>query len=77
VKENRDFILSLDPDLVYLVSQLWHSLDERDFTQWEHTLGELSQKYDASCDGEIREKRKEWLELQKKYEVLSSQSHVD
>lgn len=44
--ENRDFILSLEPDLVYFVSQLWHSLEADNREQWDYCLSELSKKYD-------------------------------
>lgn len=34
VSANRDFILSLDPTLVYWVSQLWNALDSHEADQW-------------------------------------------
>jgi hypothetical protein len=43
-KENRDFILSLDPDLVYYISQLWKSLKNGNWKQWDYCLAELSKK---------------------------------
>jgi hypothetical protein len=41
ITQNRDFLLGLDPTLVYLVSQLWISLEKRDGNQWKHYLDEL------------------------------------
>lgn len=40
--ENRDFILSLDPDLVYYISQLWGSLKNKNASQWCYSLQELT-----------------------------------
>lgn len=41
LEENRDFILSLDPTLVYLVADLWRSLDDEDWDQWIARLQQL------------------------------------
>jgi hypothetical protein len=49
--ENRDFILSLDPDLVYNVSQLWEARRSGDAKQWLWYLEQLAKKHDKS--GEI------------------------
>jgi hypothetical protein len=38
VSHNRDFLLSLDPTVVYLVSQLWIALEKRDGRQWKYFL---------------------------------------
>lgn len=43
VTQNRDFILSLDADLVYKVSQLWNALKDEDHVQWMYCLGRLTQ----------------------------------
>jgi hypothetical protein len=43
LSENRDFLLSLDPTVVYLVSQLWISFAKRDGGQWLHYVGELAE----------------------------------
>ena len=40
--ENRDFILSLDPDLVYYISQLWDSLENNNPSQWCYSLQEVT-----------------------------------
>jgi hypothetical protein len=40
--ENRDFLLSLDPAVVYLVSQLWIAFAKRDGKQWLDLAGELA-----------------------------------
>jgi hypothetical protein len=42
VAASRDFLLSLDPDVVYKVSQLWIAYEKRDARQWLHYLGELA-----------------------------------
>jgi hypothetical protein len=41
MSENRDFLLSLDPDVIYKVSQLWIAFEKRDAEQWLHFLREL------------------------------------
>lgn len=41
VSENRDFLLSLDPTVVYQVSQLWSALETRNGEQWMWYLDEL------------------------------------
>lgn len=43
IAAHRDFVLTLDPTVVYLVSQLWIAFEKRDFTQWLHFLSELAQ----------------------------------
>ena len=42
ISQNRDFLLSLDPTVVYQVSQLWIALEKRDGRQWMHFLFELA-----------------------------------
>jgi hypothetical protein len=42
ISENRDFILSLNPDVVYQVSQLWLALEKRDGKNWVYFLGKLA-----------------------------------
>lgn len=65
VKENRDFILSLKPDLVYLVTQLWKSLEDQNWKQWDHFLDELGKDYDQT--GDISKNRDLWNGLYSKY----------
>ncbi len=43
--ENRDFILSLDPDLVYNVSQLWDAYGSKNDVQWLYHLEELAKNH--------------------------------
>ena len=38
--ENRDFILSLNPDVAYLTSQLWEAKRTGSSAQWTHCLNE-------------------------------------
>jgi hypothetical protein len=40
--ENRDFILSLSPDLVYYLSQLWDAREQGNPEQWLHFLERLA-----------------------------------
>jgi len=40
--DHRDFVLSLDPTLVYLLSQVWISVEKRDGTQSKYCLRKLA-----------------------------------
>lgn len=42
VSDNREFLLSLDPTVVYTVNQLWIALAKRDGIQWVYFLGKLA-----------------------------------
>jgi hypothetical protein len=64
VKENRDFILSLNPDLVYMIAQLWQSLDDHNWDQWKYCLEELG-KHDQS--GKITSNLAIWKDLYSLY----------
>lgn len=67
--ENRDFILSLPPDMVYFVSQLWGSLNNRDQVNWLHFLCQLSNpEYDKK--GKIKQAYQQWNALIRAYEEL-------
>lgn len=57
--ENRDFILSLDPTLVYHVSQLWEARNAPDGDQWLYYLDKLSQRY----GGKVTEAYDQWYPL--------------
>lgn len=62
VKTHRDFVLSLEPDLVYYVTQLWQSLEDQDWEQWYYCLECLSiPKYDKA--GRIGKARARWKAL--------------
>ena len=43
--QNRDFLLTIDPDLAYNVSQLWESLANGDSIQWLHYLDQLTKMH--------------------------------
>ena len=58
---NRDFILSLDPTLVYLVTQLWDSLERHDGDQWLWYLHEIATGYDQG--GKLWEPYDRWRAL--------------
>lgn len=59
VPENRDFILTLNPTLVYQVSQLWIALEKRDGGQWKHYLSELSKNRSVRSD-KLAESASQW-----------------
>jgi hypothetical protein len=42
ISDNRDFLLSLDPTVVYLVSQLWTAYAKRDADQWLYFMDKLA-----------------------------------
>jgi hypothetical protein len=68
--ENSQFILSLSPDMVYLVSQLWGAFENRDAGQWLHFLDELSKsKYDEQ--GEIKKAHQQWASVIDQYTKLN------
>lgn len=57
--DNRDFILNLQPDLVYFVKQLWTSIDNThtdDMVQWLYYLHEIA-KY-SKCPDKLKYKIK-------------------
>jgi hypothetical protein len=67
--DNRDFILSLPPDMLYDVSQLWSALKNRDAEQWLHFLGKLSNaRYDKN--GEIKKAYRQWDSLINEYKTM-------
>ena len=59
---NIDFILSLNPNIVYYVTQLWDAKKNRDKKQWLYYLEKLSDpKFDKK--GKIREAYESWNKL--------------
>jgi hypothetical protein len=81
--ENKDFIFSIDPNLIYLTTQLWSAFDNTDIEQFlkyfcyitkaETTI--LHKRYDK--EGKIHAAYKKWVRLLKKEgipieEVVSS-----
>jgi hypothetical protein len=70
--ENREFILSLEPDLVYFVSQLWDAKTSKNERQWLNYLEKLSDpKYDRV--GRIDHARQKWKVLCDKYRAKNQQ----
>lgn len=59
VSKNRNFILSLDPDLVYELSQLWDARTSADGVQWLWYLECLAKRY----NGEVAVAHGEWSKL--------------
>lgn len=57
--KNRDFILSLDPGLVYELSQLWDARKSGDETQWLWYLECLAKRY----GGEVSKTYHKWSDL--------------
>jgi hypothetical protein len=51
ISQNRDFLLSLDPGVVYEVSQLWIALEKRDGHQWMHFLDKLERNRQVRSEG--------------------------
>jgi hypothetical protein len=77
--ENRDFILSLDPTLVYIVTQLWNAIDpplgkgKPNPDQWLWYISEISnyaksKKYDRKHD--IDRCYNKWRSLLEAYKIL-------
>jgi hypothetical protein len=72
ISQNRDFLLSINPTVVYLVSQLWIALEKRDGNQWRYYLGELANNdevgSDKLCNAHrkwdiiLKEQPKDWLD---------------
>jgi hypothetical protein len=72
LSQNRDFLLSLNPTLVYRVSQLWIALEKRDGNQWGYFLKRLADDRRVGSEGlrkardkweaVLKAQRKEWLE---------------
>lgn len=56
---NRDFILSLDPTLTYLVTQLWDARRTGNGDQWLWYLKCLGERY----GGEVLKAHSEWEKL--------------
>jgi hypothetical protein len=59
ISQNRDFLLSLNPTVVYQVSQLWIALEKRDGKQWLYFLGELANN-DRVGSPELRSAHSKW-----------------
>ena len=68
--ENLEFILSLEPDLVYFVTQLWQSLEEADWDQWHYILRECLSKTAYDKKGKIAKACTRWETLREEYQQL-------
>jgi hypothetical protein len=60
--ENIEFLLSLDADMVYFVTQLWQSLEDEDWDQWQYALKKLAERYDDRLE-KFGRKGKIWSAL--------------
>jgi hypothetical protein len=65
--ENRDFILSLSPDLVYHVIQLWQSKDNHD--QWLYMISQIKSQAYCSRRNKIQKVEDKWRSLMREYGV--------
>lgn len=59
ISDHRDFVLSLDPTLVYLLSQLWSSFEEHDGEQWKYYLCTLADNKKVRSKG-LKEAAELW-----------------
>ena len=60
ISQNRDFLLSLNGDVVYKVSQLWIALEKHDADQWIEYLRQLSEDRRTTSD-RLVDAYKSWL----------------
>jgi hypothetical protein len=73
ISDNRDFVLDLDPDFVYFVSQLWKSYDGGDENQWIHFLEKLSKhEYLKNQKSELSKIHDNWCNLIQQYQKATS-----
>ncbi len=73
--ENRDFILSLPPALVYYVTQLWRS--QADPTQWLYMISQIRFQtpwWQPSRRKKIEQVKNAWCELMKDYGIQLDQA---
>jgi len=68
VSPNRDFVLSLKPDVVYYVSQLWDAFGAKDDGQWLYYLGKLAEDDESGALAKIH---KAWAGLCEQYREKS------
>jgi hypothetical protein len=62
LSENRDFLLSLNPTVVYRVSQLWIAFAKRDGRQWLGFIGELATDRRVGTK-RLREAHQQWQDV--------------
>ncbi len=73
ITEHRDFVLSLDPTLVYQLAQLWISFDKRDGDQWCHYLGKLAENKSVAT-GKLTAAADAWVGIVKSSRVPAADS---
>ena len=61
--ENRDFILSLSPDVVYHVTQLWDALRTGQPSEWLHHLCRLEEAAPRKYRSGVTAGRQQWCRL--------------
>lgn len=74
---NREFILSINPNLVYYVTQLWAST--KDPGQWLYMISQIEAVapfYQIKRRHKIRDVRVKWYELMKEYGVPSDENFI-
>jgi hypothetical protein len=64
VSVNRDFVLSLDADLIYKLTQLWDAYEAKDEKQWLHYLAQLAELDET---GKLRRVHADWNDLCDRY----------
>ena len=79
IKDNRDFILSLDPDLIYHLTQLWYTYKrDKDYqessgSEWLYHLEkilEYAKIHNLDKNKEIEKAYTEWIKKINPYENL-------
>lgn len=68
--QNRDFVLSLDANLVYDLTQLWDAFEDKDETQWLHYLGKLA---DHKSGRKLQQVHADWVALCAQYRDKAEQ----
>lgn len=71
-EDKLEFVLDLDPDFTYLVSQLWVAYGSDDGTQWLRYLKELAQRCPEKPD--IAEAHTLWKSLIESYDLVPRSS---
>jgi len=64
ITENRDFLLTLNPDVLYHLSQLWIAFDKGDREEWNTQLKGLSELRQVKSK-QLTEAVKNWTKIPK------------
>lgn len=77
VSSNRDFVLSLEPEIVYFLSQLWDAHATRDQGQWLYYLKRLAGLTAIDTTGKLSEIYQCWKTLCNQYQERSGKVQDD